>query len=199
MIPAQASVQAADATSTFSPALFVQAVRKHWPIVVVLFAGSVVCAWLYTANQRRIYEAVATVQLDPQALMPLGHTAVAESGADSYWSNLEYFATQHQVITSRRVAELVVRKLGLNTDGAFLSNQPPGGTANLRFSTEDAAEALRARLKVEPIEDSRLARVKYTDADPARAQRVLAAVVDTYVEQNLDTSLDATNKTADRS
>jgi polysaccharide biosynthesis transport protein len=184
--------------ATFSPAVFVRAVRKNWPIVLVMFVGSVLCAWVYTANQRKLYQAVAIVQLDPQALMPLGHTSAVESGVDSYWSNLEYFATQHQVITSRRVAELVVRKLGLNNDSAFLTNRMAGeAPGNVKVSIEAAAEGLRSRLKVEPIEDSRLARVKYTDADPERTQRILSAVVDTYVEQNLDTGLDATNKTVE--
>src|SRR6187431_2322320 len=184
----------------FSPALVLRAVRKHWPIMVLLFVASVVGTSIHTSRQVRVYEAVATIQLDPQPLTPLGHQN-AESGADSYWSNQEYFATQHQVITSRRVAELVVKKLGLTSDGAFLANQPPAtrSTEALvpKASLEDAAEALRARLKIEPIQDSRLARVKLTDADPARAQRLLSAVVDTYVEQNLDTSMDATNKTVE--
>jgi len=121
---------------------------------------------------------------------------------DSYWSNQEYFATQYQVITSRRVAELVVKKLGLTSDRAFLANQPPGSAPSKESvvpaaSLEDTAEVLRARLKVEPIQDSRLTRVKFSDSDPGRAQRLLSAVVDTYVEQNLDTSMDATNKTVE--
>jgi len=177
-----------------------RAVRKHWPIMALLFVASVVGTSIYTSRQVRIYEAVATVQLDPQPLTPLGHPTT-ESGADSYWSNQEYFATQYQVITSRRVAELVVKKLGLATDRAFLANLPVGAPATelgvSATSLEDAAETLRARLKVEPIQDSRLTRVKFVDADPARAQRLLAAIVDTYVEQNLDTSMDATNKTVE--
>jgi len=184
----------------FSPALVIRAVRKHWPIMLLLFVASVVGTSIYTSRQVRVYEAIATVQLDPQPLTPLGHQNT-ESGSDSYWSNQEYFATQYQVLTSRRVAELVVKKLGLTTDRAFLTNQP--GTTSTKevaapaASLEDAAEALRARLKVEPIQDSRLARVKFSDTDPARAQRLLSAVVDTYVEQNLDTSMDATNKTVE--
>jgi len=168
--------------------------------MVLLFVGSVVGTSIYTSRQVRVYEAVATVQLDPQPLTPLGHPTT-ESGADSYWSNQEYFATQYQVITSRRVAELVVKKLGLASDWAFLNNLPAASpskeTTVQAASLEDAAEALRARLKVEPIQDSRLTRVKFMDADPARAQRLLSAVVDTYVEQNLDTSMDATNKTVE--
>ena len=185
-----------------SPALVIRAVRKHWAIMLALFVASVAGTLVYTSNQVRVYEAIATVQLDPQPLTPLGHSNT-ESGADSYWSNQEYFATQYQVITSRRVAELVVKKLGLTSDRAFLTNRPtnappsPKDAVAAAVSLEGAAEALRARVKVEPIQDSRLARVKFSDADPARAQRILSALIDTYVEQNLDTSMDATNKTVE--
>lgn len=196
--PALPTNQGGEPESALSPALILRAVRKHWIILVAGVVASLVFAWVYTNNQRKIYEAVATVQLDPQPVMPLGNAGSVESGYDNYWSNLEYFATQHQVLTSRKIAILVVNKLDLSRDAAFLWNvAPPGPPLARKFTPEEAAEALRARLKVEPIEDSRLARVKITDADPARAQRILSAVVDTYVEQNLDSSLAATNKTAD--
>src|SRR5689334_340216 len=159
----------------FSPALVLRAVRKHWPIMLLLFVASVVGTSVYTSRQIRIYEAVATVQLDPQPLTPLGRQN-SDSGAESYWSNQEYFATQYQVITSRRVAELVVKKLGLTNDRAFLANQPPGAPSldavMPAASLEDAAETLRARLTVQPIPESRLTRVKFSDADPSRAQRL---------------------------
>src|SRR4051812_38715791 len=200
MTPSQIPPAQGEPESGFSPALVLRAVRKHWPIMVLLFVASVVGTSIYTSRQVRVYEAVATIQLDPQPLTPLGHPG-AESGTDSYWSNQEYFATQFQVITSRRVAELVVKKLGLTSDLAFLANLPAGAPSKEAAvpiaSLEDTAEALRGRLKVEPIQDSRLTRVKLSDADPARAQRLLSAVVDTYVEQNLDTSMDATNKTVE--
>jgi polysaccharide biosynthesis transport protein len=205
MTPSQFPEPQHEPEAAFSPALVIRAVRKNWPIMLLIFVASVVGASIYTSNQVKIYEAVATVQLDPQALTPLGRQNT-ESGSDSYWSNQEYFATQYQVITSRRVAELVVKRLGLTTDTGFLTNQrsaasPSSKTASVAppptASLQDAAEALRARLKVEPIQDSRLARVKFSDADPSRAQHILSAVVDIYVEQNLDTSMDATNKTVE--
>ncbi|MEI9939909.1 MAG: polysaccharide biosynthesis tyrosine autokinase [Pseudomonadota bacterium] len=205
MTPSQFPTASGEPEPAFSPALVLRAIRKHWPIMLVAFVASVIGVSVYTSNQVRIYEAVATIQLDPQPLTPLGHQNT-ESGADSYWSNQEYFATQYQVITSRRVAELVVKKLGLTTDPSFLTNQAAPASAPTKdaalapvatISLTDAAEMLRARLKVDPILDSRLARVKFSDSDPARAQRLLSAVVDTYVEQNLDTSMDATNKTVE--
>jgi polysaccharide biosynthesis transport protein len=186
------------APSALAPTVLLRAVRKHWLLIVLGLAVSVVGAFAYTARQTKIYEAVATVQLDPQPLMPLGNQPGGETGPGVYWSNQEYFATQYQILTSRRVASLVVRKLALHRDAAFLTSAEPGTKAAPREASMDAAaEILRSRLKVKPITDSRLAVVSYRDADPDRAQRILSAVTDIYVDQNLDATLDSANKRAE--
>jgi len=172
--------------------------RKNWPLVLLSVALFVAGASFYTARVTRIYEAFATVQLDPQPLMPMGNQSGKESGPEAYWSNQEYFATQHQVLTSRRVAVAVVHKLGLTRDAGFVAGLPRNKvTAPVDISPDGAAEILRGRLDVKQIADSRLTRVTYRDADPARAQQIVAAVVDAYVEQNLDRSLDSANQRAE--
>src|SRR6186713_1960780 len=98
---------------TFSPAVILRALRKNWVFIVVGLALAMVGSVAYTGRQTKIYEPAATVQFDPQPLMPLGIQPGSESGPESFWSNQEYFATQHQILTSRKVASLVVRKLGL--------------------------------------------------------------------------------------
>ncbi len=181
----------------FSPALIGRALKKSWFFIVVAVGAFALCASLYTSRITRIYQAAATVQLDPQPLMPLGNQSGTQTGTESYWSNQEYFATQLQVITSRKIAEAVVRKLGLNRDRAFVldvRSVPAGGS---EIPVEDAAEILRGRLEVKQVVDSRLTRVAYRDADPARAQRILGAVVDEYVEQNLDRTLDSASQRAE--
>lgn len=183
-----------------TPAVLLRAVRKHWLMIAVAAAVSIAAALVYTSRQKRVFEAVATIQLDPQRLTPLGQEAVnsREVGAEGYWSNLEYFATQHQVITSRHVASTVVKKLGLNRDGAFVRMAAPDEKAErIEISVEQAAEILRARVKVKPAQDSRLVVVRYTDANPARAQLILNALLDAYVDQNLDSMLDSSNKTSE--
>jgi polysaccharide biosynthesis transport protein len=199
LLPSSASA-ARSSDLAFTPTLLLRAMRKHWLLIGIVVAACVVAALLYTSRQKPIYEAVATVQFDPQALTPLGSQfqGSQETGADSYWSNLEYFATQHQIITSRRVALLVVKRLGLERDAGFLGMLPPGqkGTP-AKVPVEAAAETLRSRVKVQPVQDSRLALVKYTDANPDRARLILNALIDTYVDQNLDSTLDATAKTAE--
>jgi len=108
-------------------------------------------------------------------------------GAGNYWDNHEYYETQYRIIQSLRVSLVVVAQLGLNHDGAFLANAPPGITMPAAdVSEESAAAALRSRIKVEPVKDSRLAVIKLEDADPDRAQRLLAALLDAYIAMNLD-------------
>ncbi len=187
-----------DQEGGFSLLTLLRAVRKNWFFVVLGVAGFVAGAWLYTSRVTPTFEAFAVVQLDPQPLMPLGNQTGNQTGPESFWSNQEYFATQHQILTSRRVAAAVVRRLGLNRDGAFVRNAPPGARVPATDMSLDAtAEVLRGRLDVKAIADSRLTRVTYRDADPARAQRVVAAVVDEYVHQNLDRTLDSASQRAE--
>src|SRR5512146_626628 len=79
---------------SFSFALLGRGLRKNWFFVVLAVAAFVTGASLYTSRLTRIYEAVASVQFDPQPLMPLGNQNGTQSGPESYWSNQEYFATQ---------------------------------------------------------------------------------------------------------
>ncbi|HEX5100183.1 MAG TPA: polysaccharide biosynthesis tyrosine autokinase [Polyangiaceae bacterium] len=189
----------ADRELVISPALLLRAARKSWGIVLVAVILSLGLASLYTSQEKRIYQAVATVQLDPQALAPLGNQVNQQGqGPESYWSNQEYFATQHQVLMSRHVTSTVVRALGLNHDSGFLSMAPPGVRPPAQQVTVDvAAEVLQSRLTVKPITDSRLVKVFYSDADPERARRVLSSLIDSYVDQNLERTLDSAGKRAE--
>ena len=175
------------------------AVRKNWVIPVISLLVCLAAGSFYNAKQTRIFEAITTVQMDPQPLMPLGNQqGNKETGPESYWSNQEYFSTQYQILTSRKVAAGVVRRLGLNRDPRFVAMAPPSAKlAPVDVPVDVAAEILRGRLNVKPVGDSRLARVVYRDADQDRAQRVVGAVVDVYVDQNLETTLSSASARAE--
>ncbi len=183
------------------PALLLRAVQKHWLIVLVLFGLCIAGSSVVTATRTPIYEATSTVQLDPQPLLPMGREVSPgglQRGPDGYWSNLEYFATQRQILQSRKVAGLVVKKLALNRDASFIANvsraKAPPPT---EVPVDVAAQVLRGRITVKAVQESRLALVALADADPERAQRILSVLIDVYVEQNLDSTLDSANKTAE--
>ena len=175
-------------------------VRKFWLTALGTAVAVALAVTFYTLGQTRIFEASATIQFDPNPPRPLGKNVdmVVDMGAGTYWNNREYFETQYKILQSMRVALPVIKRLALHQDASFLANRPAGAAgASPGVSEEEAAEVLRTRLRVEPVKDSRLAFVRFADADPNRAQRVLSAVLDTYVDQNLEYARDSTSSAVD--
>lgn len=166
-----------------------QTVRKYWATALATCLSVALSVAFYTLGQTRIYQATALVQLDPNPPRPLGKSVdmVVDLGTGTYWNNREYYETQYKIIQSARVAGAVVQQLGLHRDAAFLKNKPGSDQRpDAEVSAEVAADVLRARLQVEPVKDSRLTFVRFEDADPQRAQKVLNAVLTTYRDQNLE-------------
>ena len=184
--------------------MLLRLVRKHWAVALGVALVITLGVAFYTLGQTRIYEASTSIQFDPNPPRPLGGKVetIVELGSGAVWDTREYYETQYQIITSMKVALEVVDELALQRDAAFLQNlpkgvPPKGGPAAHDVTQELAAELLRSRLRVDPVKGSRLAIVRYQDADPERSARVLSSVVDTYVKQNIDDALTSTTSAAD--
>jgi capsular exopolysaccharide synthesis family protein len=187
-----------------NPTIAWQMVRKYWSTALLAAVVVSLLTAFNTLGQVKIYESHATILFDPNPPRPLGQKveSIVDLGSGNFWDNREYYETQYKIIQSMKVALAVVGDLGLAHDEAFLNNSPPGMAPQplgpqTNVSEEIAAEALRSRLRVEPVKESRLATVKFEDADPQRAQRILTAIVDTYVQQNLDDAVSSTAVAAD--
>ncbi|KYF50597.1 protein tyrosine kinase [Sorangium cellulosum] len=176
-------------------------VSKHWAIALTTLIVVALSVTFYTLGQKKIYQSTATLQFDPNPPRPLGRgvDTVVDMGSGSYWNNREYYETQYKVMRSMRVALAVVAQLNLHNDAYFLKDLPRDAAAPepMSVSPEEAAELIRERLTVEPVKDSRLAVVRYNDADRDRAQRILSMLMDLYIEQNLDDALTSTNSAVD--
>jgi capsular exopolysaccharide synthesis family protein len=175
-------------------------VRKFWGTAFGTFLTVTLALTFFTLGQTKIYQANGTVMFDPNPPRPLGKgvDTVVDLGAGSFWNNQEYYTTQYKIIQSMHIALAVVNQLGLHHDGGFLSGSAPGIQSKPSSTTPElAAELLRAHLTVEPIRESRLAIIRYEDADPARAQRIVSAIMDTYVEANLDDAMTSTSTAVD--
>ncbi len=176
-------------------------IRKHWLTALSTAALVTVGVGFWTMKQKRIFEASATVQFDPNPPRPLGGKveSVVEMGSGAYWDTREYYETQYQILRSRRVSLGVVRELALHHDQAFIQNAPKGVTVPDAEPLEEeaAADILRSRVTVEPVKQSRLATVRLQDADPERAARLLKKVVEIYKEQNIDMVLESTDEAVD--
>ncbi len=177
-------------------------VRKYWATSLATLLTVVIGVTFYTLGSKRIYEPETTIIFNPNPPRPLGRRVeqVVDMGSGNYWNNQEYYETQYKVMKSMRVAFAVVRDLGLHNDLRFLYDLAPGDPPPAKAeksSPEEAARALRNRLTIRAVKDSRLASVRLRGADPQRTTRILGALVDTYVEQNLTQNLDSTNAASD--
>ena len=191
---------ATDTARGFSFDGLLTGVRKNWWLVALVALVSVLASAFYTLGLTKLYQAKATILFDPQTPRPLGNDVqqVVDASQSSYWNNKEYYKTQFWILRSHQLASTVVRELALEKDAGFLRNRPAGSAgAPMQVTVDQAAKILIGRLEVEGIRDSRLAEVRYTDADPQRARKVLARICDMYVESNLDQALESTNSAVD--
>jgi capsular exopolysaccharide synthesis family protein len=161
-------------------------------IIVVVVAVGIV----WTIRTPKIYEAICTVEYDPNPSKPLG--GQVEDIADpigNFWATREFFGTQNLVIASRDVAGRVVQKLGLHQDPTYLTqdDDTPGETGNLEATTL----ALQSRLTVEPVPDTRLVQIYARDVKPERARLIANAVADAYVEKTIEDRLESTDRAKD--
>jgi succinoglycan biosynthesis transport protein ExoP len=175
-------------------ALF-RVIAKRWPSILLLSLLSTFAAGFVLSGMTKIYSAEVTLQIEPNALRPLGRSV--ESTGDpwgAYWANKEYYATQYRLLQSRTLAKEVALELALNKDQYFMQGR--ARSEKLKHATSDAslvdaAMVLQSRLRVTPEDDTRLVLITYEDPNPERAQRVVAAVSRIYIARNLDTSVNA--------
>lgn len=164
-------------------------VRRRW-LIVPFFVAVVLVTMLITLRQTKYYEAVATIVIDLQAPRVLEKDSVqdvVETGAGGYWYSKEYFETQYRVIVSRAVGKRAVEKLQLGQSDKFLGLDPT--------SDETQREAKRAQmdpvavvfegLRVDPVKESRIARIRYEHPDPQIAALVANGVAEAYIAESL--------------
>ncbi len=162
-------------------------------MAVAVFVADV----FFTSGQTRIYQATATLLIDPDPPRPLGKDVqtVVDIGNGSYWNNKEYLETQNRILEGMSISRETARQLNLHRDPEFIANTPAGRKARplvKPLELDDAAMILQSRLTVDPIRDSRLVRVHLIDANPDRARRILSSLVDTYIENNIDQVVQST-------
>jgi uncharacterized protein involved in exopolysaccharide biosynthesis len=147
-------------------------VRSRWQLVLAVFVLSVASAVVFTSRQTPIFQAAATVMIEPEPPRVVNIPEVANDATGS----LDYYATQYRILQSRPVVEPVIERLKLTQRIPRLRNSPDP-YSSLLYS--------RTPLAVEAVKNTRLVLVKYDDPDPALAMEVANAVAEQYVEYTL--------------
>jgi polysaccharide biosynthesis transport protein len=149
---------------------YLRVLRGRWRLVLAVFVLTVASAVVFTLRQTPIYQAAATVLIDPEPPKVVNIPEVSNDTAGSQ----EYYATQYKVLESRPVVEAVIERLKLK------ARLPEVGGAR------DPYLAVVRDLIIAPLKNTRLVQVKYENPDPALAMEVANAVANQYVRYGLD-------------
>lgn len=193
---------------------YLKILLKYRKSILVAVTLVVLCTWGLISRVQPIYQASATIQIDPERQENFN------SPYNYYytWMDPEYFNTQLKLLTNPALGRQVAEKLELDKNPNFYSDQPktlidsffeifslkafkssepkePQKTtkaipdAKAGSKGEDPLEsygmAVVSGLKVSPIQKTRLVMLSYQHHDPKIAQEVVNTLAETFVRNNL--------------
>lgn len=179
---------------------YAEIIRKRLWVVVAVVAVGLSVAVLYTLRLPRIYQATATIVVNPTAPRVFGNQVeeVFELGTGSYWSNQEYYNTQLSVITGFPLARETVGKApgeGSATAAAADPIARPAGTPFFdklapkeqfpKLSDSEradlAADMFKGMLSASQARESRIVAISVHSVDQALARELANEHVRTYL------------------
>lgn len=185
----------ADSKPTAASAQLVDYARLLWKrkwliLLVAAIGGGAAYAW--TLRQPRIYQADCTLEYDPDPPKPLGRDLEDTANNGMWWESREYFATQNKIISSRAVAERVVRKLSLHENADFWGVPASERAQWRRASISDTAQLLQSMVTVSQERETRIVHILTRDRSAERAMLLANSIADAYIEKTMEDRLGAT-------
>jgi polysaccharide biosynthesis transport protein len=158
---------------------FLLILRARWKMALLAFAMTVATTVVVSLLLPKQYTASAAVVVDVRSPDPVSGLMLQGMMAPGY------MATQVDIINSDRVAQVVVKGLGLENSPAIQEQwrQATEGKGQLR---DWLANLLQKNLDVKPSRESNVISINYTGADPQFAAAVANAFAQAYIDVNLD-------------
>lgn len=155
---------------------YLKALRKYVFALVALVALGVTTAVIYTTRQPKIYEARASIQIEPQLPDLLGQGEAGMLGLSA--GGLDYYKQQRQVLSSYTLIKQTVIDHQL---AARLLTEDERSKLRSDQQIEIAVERMRSNLVVKYPEQDRIMRVVVRNEDPNLAAEIANDHVATYV------------------
>jgi succinoglycan biosynthesis transport protein ExoP len=152
---------------------------KHRWLIAAVFIVTAVTGTIYTFLQTPIYQASATVLIEPELPKVLNIQEVTSPGLGT----LEYYRTQYALMMSRPVLHNAVEALKRGNRTAALAALGEGTDPHVKHTGSPS---------IEPIRTTQLVLVQFQHPDPALAAEVATALAHAYVKYNLDVKLKGT-------
>ncbi len=174
-------------------------VERKW-LVLALFVFGFLASALYAFLATPVYTSVTSIEIEEKRVKPNQML-----GSEEYVQFQRYLLTQQEVLSSRSMAEALVKKMDLAESEEFKPSPPSLMAEALgwiraflpewgdRTASDQAqsreqgiAQAIMGRVKASPVRNSNIVTVSMEAHDPAFAQRMLQEYVSLYLARNLE-------------
>ncbi|MDQ3363875.1 MAG: polysaccharide biosynthesis tyrosine autokinase [Myxococcota bacterium] len=158
---------------------YFEALRKYVWALLALLALSIAAGVVYTSRQPRVYEAVASVQIEPRLadLLNQGTNQDARTGQSA--GGLDYYKQQRQVIASFMLIRATVRDKQLYTH--LLTEDELKANPKVEAQIDLAAHRLQENLRVEYPDQDRIMYIVVRSGDPVRAAKIANDHLASYI------------------
>lgn len=155
---------------------YFDALRRYAWAVLALLALAITLSVIYTRRQPKIYQASASVQIEPRLpdLIGAGMDILHAGNLGS----LDYYGQQKEVLGSYTLVRQTVEQHRLY---AKLLGPRERGDAKLEDQIDAAAQIARGMITIEYPDDNRIMYVSVRSSDPELAAEIANAHVATYV------------------
>lgn len=199
------------------------ALKKKWVIISIIAAFAAI-AGIYSLTKTPVYRADTTVMIEEPSSGMLNLQDLFDKNGYINQNFGTYFKTQLRLLTSRSLAERVVsrmdlvsrpelRELGVKKSGALksikdfftlkwllpssdLAEEKPGPEV-MENPESVIAYFILQRLRVVPVEETRLVDVKLASSDPVFAADVVNALVDEFINYSVEMRYEATQQASE--
>jgi exopolysaccharide transport family protein len=190
---------------------YARILRKRLPTVLIVFFILFSIALFATLKQKPVYRAqvLLEIQKENPDIPTIQELYELDSVSDAY------LRSQYTILGSESLARSVIGQLRLDTLGEF--NAPEWWSWSWRKKRNAPASQVLAagparadrevyqrvlqrfeeRLKIDPVNRSRLVSIQFDSHDAGLAARVANSLAENYVDQNLQARWTATQKAAD--
>jgi succinoglycan biosynthesis transport protein ExoP len=176
--------------------------KRRWTIAS-FFLIVLIVTGVTTFTMKPVYRATATLQINKENPQIVDFKEIFPVNT----TDMDYYQTQYKVLESRSLARRVIHSLTLSEHQEFLPKPPTlfqkwkndlfasfsnfVGSSDKEVLPESGKETLLinqflARLKIEPIRNSRLVKIHFDSNYPELSTRVTNTLASTYIQQNLE-------------
>ncbi len=167
-------------------------VRDRSKLFLALVLAVLIATLVVTLRTPPLYMATATVLIDTRSQRLLDSQAVL-AGLPADAATVD---TEVELLRSRQLADRVVRALRLDEDAEFDATGrelSPGEVASLRRH-EAVVDAVQRRLEISRVGLTYVMNIGFNSSDPEKAARIANAFAETYLRDQQEAKLDATQQ-----